>query len=140
MIRLSMLVMTGSALGGLGRYWLGIAVDRLTGPGFPWGTLLINVLGSAVIGAVAAATDAREDAAVRAFLMVGICGGFTTFSSFSLQTLDLLRTGATGRALVNVTVSVLLCIGAVAAGHVIASRLNGSAVQITENMVEEETS
>ena len=116
LIRLSMLVMAGSALGGLGRYWLGIAVDRLTGPGFPWGTLLINVLGSAVIGAVAAATDAREDAAVRAFLMVGICGGFTTFSSFSLQTLDLLQAGRVPAAAGYAALSVGLCLLSVWAG------------------------
>ena len=142
-MRATLLVAFGGALGSTARYWLALWAMPLS-RSLPWGTIAINVIGSFAISFFGTLTlahgrfSAPEPA--RLFFMVGVCGGFTTFSSFSLQTLDLLRTGATGRALVNVTVSVLLCIGAVAAGHVIASRLNGSAVQITENMVEEETS
>ena len=99
---LSALVILGSALGGLARYWLAIVVGAWLGPGFPWGTLLINVLGSLVIGLAGSATDAREHAAFRAFLMVGVCGGFTTFSSFSLQTLELMQNGREGSALLYV--------------------------------------
>ncbi len=113
-------VTVGSALGGLMRY----ALTRLTlaiSADFPYGTILINVTGSFVIGYVGALTLQSGRYAVsdnlRLFVMVGICGGFTTFSSFSLQTFDLLRTGAWGRAMANIVVSVALCIAAVAAGH-----------------------
>jgi CrcB protein len=70
--------------------------------------------------------------------MVGICGGFTTFSSFSLQTLDLLRGGAWGRAMANVGLSVMLCLASVAAGHALASHLNGGARQVAQIAIEEE--
>ncbi len=111
----------GGALGSVARAWLTVAILRLTGAGFPWGTVLINVTGSLVIGAFAAVTapDSRFAAAVdtRAFVITGICGGFTTFSSFSLQTLELLRDGRVAPACANVAASVVLCLAAVAAGH-----------------------
>lgn len=116
-------VMIGSALGGVLRY----AVSKATIPlshGFPVGTMLINILGSFVIGYFGTLTlhtgryPASEN--LRLFVMVGVCGGFTTFSSFSLQTFDLIRDGDWGRALLNVTLSVVLCLGAVAAGHALA--------------------
>jgi fluoride exporter len=116
-------VAIGSALGGLLRY----TITRLTlnlSVAFPFGTVLINVLGSFVIGYYGTLTlqSGKYPASdnMRLFVMVGICGGFTTFSSFSLQTFDLLRTGGWGRALANVVFSVILCVGAVAAGHVVA--------------------
>jgi fluoride exporter len=119
-------VMVGSALGGVLRY----ALTRLTlslSVGFPFGTVLINVLGSFVIGYFGTFTlqSGRYAASdnVRLFVMVGICGGFTTFSSFSLQTFDLMRSGAWSRALANVVVSVVLCIAAVGAGHMLAHRV-----------------
>jgi CrcB protein len=111
----------GGGLGSMARAWMQIAVARLTGPQFPWGTILINIIGSFIIGLFGTLTarDPRFSAPVdvRAFVMVGICGGFTTFSSFSLQTLDLLRQGRTDQALGNIGLSVLLCLLAVAAGH-----------------------
>lgn len=70
--------------------------------------------------------------------MVGLCGGYTTFSAFSLQTLDLLRGGAPGRAAINVAASVLLCIGAVACGHLAGARLNGGATIIAQTIGEED--
>lgn len=116
-------VTLGSAVGGLLRY----AITRLTLPlssSFPWGTISINVVGSFVIGFFGTLTLQGSRYAVsenaRLFVMVGICGGFTTFSSFSLQTLELARSGAWGRALGNVVLSVVLCVGAVAAGHQLA--------------------
>ena len=118
-------VTIGSAIGGLLRY----IITRLTlniSVGLPYGTILINVLGSFVIGYFGTLTlQSGKYAAsdnVRLFVMVGLCGGFTTFSSFSLQTFDLLRTGAWGKALANAVLSVILCVGAVAAGHMLAQR------------------
>ncbi|GAC1423556.1 MAG: fluoride efflux transporter CrcB [Acidobacteriaceae bacterium] len=117
----------GSALGGLLRY----AITRATLPvsgGMPWGTVLINVLGSFVIGYFGTLTlqTGRHPASdnLRLFVMVGLCGGFTTFSSFSLQTFDLMRSGQWTRALANVVLSVVLCVGAVGAGHMLAYRTN----------------
>jgi protein CrcB len=111
----------GGALGSIARAWLALAVARITGPEFPWGTILINVVGSFIIGFFGTLTmnDGRfsVSADLRAFVMVGICGGFTTFSSFSLQTLELARYGRTAQALGNIGLSVVLCLLAVAAGH-----------------------
>jgi CrcB protein len=118
-------VTVGSALGGLLRY----AISRLMlsfdiSIGFPIGTVLINVIGSFVIGYFGTLTlhSGKYPVSdnVRLFVMVGICGGFTTFSSFSLQTFELVRSGMLGRALTNVTLSVVLCLTAVAAGHRLA--------------------
>jgi CrcB protein len=107
-------VAAGGALGSMARFWLTGAVTALTGPRFPWGTLLINILGSFVIGGVAglSLTPARMGLHpdVRIFLMVGICGGFTTFSAFSLQLLELLQTGYVVAGLLYAAGSVLLCL------------------------------
>jgi CrcB protein len=109
-------VATGGALGSLARFWMTGLMTGLTGPRFPWGTLLINVLGSMVIGLVAGLTltPARVGLHpdVRIFLMTGICGGFTTFSAFSLQTLELLQAGDTVPAIGYAVASVLLCVAA----------------------------
>jgi protein CrcB len=117
----------GGALGSMARAWVALAVARITGPAFPWGTILINIVGSFVIGffGTLTATDGRFSVPtdVRAFVMVGICGGFTTFSSFSLQTLDLARDGRMAQALGNVGLSVAMCLAAVAAGHYGAASL-----------------
>jgi len=121
------MVAVGSALGGVARYWLGIAVVRLLGPSFPWGTILINVLGSFVIGFFGTMTGSQglipAPQAVRTLVMVGMCGGFTTFSSFSLQTLELARGDQWFGALANVVLSVVLCLASVTAGHVLATRI-----------------
>ncbi len=118
-------VAIGSALGGVLRY----ALSRVTIPishGVPWGTVMINVLGSFVIGFFGTLTlqTGRYPASdnLRLFVMVGVCGGVTTFSSFSLQTFDLMSSGAWGKALANVVVSVVLCLAAVGAGHMLAHR------------------
>jgi CrcB protein len=107
-------VAVGGAIGSMGRFWLAGAMTALTGPRFPWGTLLINVLGSFVIGLVGGLTltPARVGMHpdIRIFLMTGICGGFTTFSAFSLQTLELLQTGDVVPAFGYAIGSVLLCV------------------------------
>ncbi len=113
-------VAAGGALGSVARYWLAVFVAGLTGPLFPWGTLLINVLGSFVIGWFGAWTGSNGPvdvpADIKVFVMVGICGGFTTFSSFSLQTLELLNGGETLRAGSYILGSVALCLLAVWGG------------------------
>jgi CrcB protein len=110
-------VAAGGAIGSLTRFWLAALMTMLTGPRFPWGTLLINVLGSGIIGWVAAVTLTPARVAMhpdlRVFLMVGVCGGFTTFSAFSLQTLELLQAGEVGPAAGYVVGSVVLCLAAV---------------------------
>ena len=107
-------VAVGGAIGSVGRFWLTNVMTALTGPRFPWGTLLINVVGSFVIGLVAGITltPARVGIHpdVRIFLMTGICGGFTTFSAFSLQTLELMQAGDIAPALAYAVGSVVLCV------------------------------
>lgn len=120
----------GSALGGSARYWLsGFVADRI-GETFPWGTIIINVTGSLVIGFFATLTgpDGRllVGSTTRQFVMVGFCGGYTTFSSFSLQTLTLARDGEWLWAAGNIGFSVLLCLLAVWVGHAAAAMLNGA--------------
>lgn len=107
-------VAVGGALGSVARFWLTGVMAVLTGPQFPWGTLLINVLGSFVIGLVGGITLTPERVVmhpdIRIFLMTGFCGGFTTFSAFSLQTLELMQAGETVPALGYAVGSVILCV------------------------------
>ena len=117
----------GSALGGMGRYWCSGAIARLFGETFPWGTITVNVVGSFLIGFIATLTapDGRilMGTSARHFLMIGVLGGYTTFSSFSLQTLALAREDWF-RAGGNVVLSVVLCLIAVVLGHMLAASLN----------------
>ena len=109
-----LVVALGSAVGGVARFGVGLLVARALGAAFPWGTLLINVVGSFVIGLFGAMTVANgpmpASLELRAFVMVGFCGGFTTFSSFSLQTLELLQAGETVWAALYILGSVALCL------------------------------
>ena len=118
----------GGALGTTGRYWLSGVVARLVGETFPWGTLVVNVSGSIVIGFFGALTgpDGRMfvGSTVRQFVMIGICGGYTTFSSFSLQTLNLMNDGEWANAGANIGLSVALCLIGVWAGVILASIIN----------------
>lgn len=118
----------GSALGGMARYGCSSLVANWFGQGFPWGTLVVNVAGSFVIGFFATLTgpDGRVLVApdARQFVLVGVCGGYTTFSSFSLQTLTLAQDGELLRAGLNIGGSVLLCLVAVWLGFVAAAALN----------------
>lgn len=118
----------GSAVGGVLRYWCSGLVARAFGETFPWGTLLVNVSGSLLIGlfATLSAPDGRLliGSAARQFVMLGLLGGFTTFSSFSLQTLALAQNGEWLRAGANVTGSVVLCLIGVWLGHALAVAIN----------------
>ena len=117
-------VALGGALGSMGRFGLANAMTVLTGPQFPWGTMLINVLGSGLIGWFGAMTGSGGALSVptdiRVFVMVGICGGFTTFSSFSLQSLELLQSGEVLRAGGYILGSVALCLVSVWLGTLLA--------------------
>ncbi len=121
-------IAVGSALGGVARYWCSGVVAERIGETFPWGTIVVNVLGSFVIGffGTLTAPDGRflVGATTRQFVMVGLCGGYTTFSSFSLQTLTLAQDGEWLRAGANVMLSVVLCLIAVWIGHVLAASIN----------------
>ncbi len=123
-------VALGSAIGGVARFCLSVASIRWFGPAFPYGTLAINIAGSFLIGWIFAATGAggRFEASLttRQFLMSGICGGFTTFSAFSLETLNLARDGSSGRAAAYVALSVALCLAAVWLGHSLAAKFSES--------------
>lgn len=121
-------VMIGSALGGGARYWCSGLVARAVGETFPWGTLTVNAVGSLIIGLIAALTgpDGRLLVAseTRQFIMMGVLGGFTTFSSFSLQTLSLAQDGEWLRAGLNVAASVAVCLVAVWAGWALGTAIN----------------
>lgn len=112
------LVALGSAIGGVLRYLLSPLFQRSFAEGFPGGTLVVNILGSFVIGLVlrAASESTALTPEARVFLTVGVCGGFTTFSAFSAETLRLLQTDQWTRALLYITASILLSIGAAALG------------------------
>jgi fluoride exporter len=136
-----LIIMVGGALGTLARYVVSVLALPISRQ-LPWGTILINITGSFVIGFFGTLTLAHGrypvSENVRLFVMIGLCGGYTTFSSFSLQTLDLLRVGAPGRAALNIVASVALCVIAVAVGHLVAAHFNGGATQIAQTAIEEE--
>ena len=118
----------GGALGSVARFWFSGFVAARFGETFPLGTLLVNVSGSFVIGFFATLTgpDGRVLAApsFRQFFMIGVCGGYTTFSSFSLQTLNLANDGEWLYAGLNIVFSVVLCLMAVWLGHLAATLLS----------------
>jgi CrcB protein len=118
----------GSALGGVARYGLSGVVARSFGETFPWGTLVVNVVGSLLIGVFATVTapDGRVlvSPVTRQFWTIGIFGGFTTFSAFSLQTLSLAQDGEWLRAAGNVALSVTLCLVGVWLGAALGAWVN----------------
>ncbi|PSJ63028.1 fluoride efflux transporter CrcB [Pseudaminobacter soli (ex Li et al. 2025)] len=121
-------VSAGAVIGSVLRALVSLASLAMFGPGFPWGTLFVNVVGSFVIGFYSTLTgpDGRLLAGSRArqFVMAGICGGFTTFSTFSLETLRLAQSGHWPMAGLNVIISVITWLFAVWLGHMFATRLN----------------
>lgn len=122
-------VILGSALGGMARYGVSGVVARRIGETFPWGTLVVNVSGSFVIGLFAALIAPGHALAgermAGLFVMTGLCGGYTTFSSFSLQTLNLTRDGEWPRAVANIVASAALCLLAVWAGFALGALTPG---------------
>ena len=125
---LYLVVALGGALGSVARFWLNGVVSSHFGETFPWGTLLINVTGSFAIGffGTLTAPEGRFFASTttRQFFMTGVCGGYTTFSSFSLQTLNLARDGQWLRAGGYSVSSVVACLAAVWLGYVCANAIN----------------
>jgi len=125
-LQLVLAVAIGGAIGSVARYGVGMGSTKLFGLAFPWGTLIINIVGSFLIGAFAESFALRWDApqAVRLFLTVGICGGFTTFSTFSLDAYLLMERGELWQAAAYMIGSVALSIGALVAGlHVMRAAL-----------------
>lgn len=124
-----LLVAIGSAIGGVSRFWLSGLIARGFGESFPWGTLIVNITGCFIIGLFATLTGTEGRVYVpgewRQFFMIGICGGYTTFSSFSLQTLTLASGGEWMAAALNIAGSVLLCLLGVWIGHSLALWING---------------
>jgi len=139
----TLLIALGGAVGSVARYWVGLWMVPYS-QSLPLGTILINIVGSFLITFFGALTIANGRLPLaeswRLFFMVGICGGFTTFSSFSLQTLDLLRNGMPGRALVNIAASVIFCLIASTLGYMLAQRINGGVERIAQMQIEEEVS
>lgn len=121
-------IAAGAAMGGMLRFWLSGVAARLAGETFPWGTLLVNVSGCLFIGffACLAGPEGRliVPPNVRLFVMTGLCGGYTTFSTFSYETLRLMQDGEWSYAGFNIAASLLLCLAGVWAGHQAAVLLN----------------
>lgn len=109
-------VALGGALGAAARYLTGIAVARLLGGGFPWGTLIVNVAGSFAMGVLAVAVLQAGEGRLGPFLITGLLGGFTTFSAFSLDAVSLFERGQAGLAAGYVAASVVLSLAALFAG------------------------
>jgi CrcB protein len=121
-------VTLGGAIGSAARFWISGLVASQAGESFPFGTMVVNVTGSFLIGLLAAwsGPDSRflTSPAFREFFMIGICGGYTTFSSFSLQTLFLAQEGEWFRACAYVVASFALCMVAVSFGYFTLSLIN----------------
>jgi CrcB protein len=120
-----LLVGLGGALGSMLRFGMSTGLHALLGRAFPWGTLFVNVTGSFAIGLLYVLLIERVALGPewRALLMVGLLGGYTTFSSFSIETLNLIESGDLMRATVNVLASVALCLAAVWAGVSVARQV-----------------
>jgi CrcB protein len=112
-------VALGGALGSMARYLTNVSAMRLIGPGFPWGTMVVNLVGSFLMGVLVVWLAEKGLTRLAPFLMTGVLGGFTTFSAFSLDAISLWERGATGPALAYVIGSVLVSLAALFAGMVL---------------------
>ncbi len=111
-------VFAGGGLGSLFRYWLSGVVYRMAGQDFPIGTLAVNIGGSLLLGFLAEITESRVllSPALKMFFTIGLCGGFTTYSTFSYETYTLISQGSWIPALINIGLSLLLCLAGIFAG------------------------
>ena len=118
-------IAAGGALGALMRYWVSTGIYNWVGRSFPWGTLVVNVIGSLLMGLLYVWLLERmtQSTEWRAFLLIGLLGAFTTFSTFSIETLNLIEQGQHVRALLNAFGSVVLCVAAAWMGVVIARQM-----------------
>jgi CrcB protein len=123
MIQTLAYVALGGAVGASARYLTGVAAIRVMGPGFPWGTLTVNVVGSFVMGAVVVLLAHLSATRFAPFLMTGVLGGFTTFSAFSLDAVTLWERGAVTQAAVYTGASVVLSLTALIGGLAVARAL-----------------
>ena len=117
-----LLVCLGGAAGTGARYLFGLGVQRLTGGGFPWGTIGVNLVGSFLIVVIMQLGLVKQTISpdLRVILTTGVMGGFTTYSAFNYETVQFLRTGATGFALLNVGVTLVGCLLAAGLGFLVA--------------------
>jgi len=119
-------IAVGGALGAIARFAVGGWVQQAAGPEFPWGTLVVNISGALLLGflyvVLEGAPASRE---WRAFLGIGVCGGYTTFSTFSYETARLLQDGQLGRAGAYMAASTLLCVAAALVGFRLAATVLG---------------
>lgn len=121
-----LLIFVGCGLGGLSRYWVSTSANSLLGQTFPYGTLVVNVSGSLVMGflfVIIAERFGNIAPALRAFLLIGILGGYTTFSSFSIETINLLQSGEWFRVFANIFLSIILCVGGAWLGVLLGRQL-----------------
>lgn len=119
-----MVVFLGSGLGGMARHGIGLVALRLMGPAFPWGTLIANVIGAALMGLLTGLLAAKsiDNAELRLFATTGFLGGFTTWSTFSLDTITLWENGEIGLAIGYVAASLILSLGVLAAMLILTHR------------------
>ena len=118
-------IAAGGALGALMRYWVSTATYAWLGRGFPWGTLMVNVLGSFAMGALYVLLLDRLTSGpeLRAFLLIGFLGAFTTFSTFSIETFNLIEEAQISKALLNAGGSVVVCVAAAWLGVILGRQL-----------------